>query len=74
MAFFFITAKQSITPNHLSIRARVRVKDQAGTRGKLFDPSNFAASSVAPGRRKDDRKVRESWNLRRDDHDGPWLL
>jgi hypothetical protein len=41
VAFFSLRAKQSSTPNHLSIRAHVRVKNQAGTRGKLLDPSNI---------------------------------
>ena len=41
VAFFSFTAKQSFTLNHLSIRARVRVNDQAGTREKPRDPSNI---------------------------------
>src|SRR5215467_5625904 len=72
VAFFSFTARQSFTPNHLSIRARVRVKDQAGTRRKLLNPRNIRSSSVAPAYARRTGRSVKSWNRCRDGHDGPW--
>jgi hypothetical protein len=54
VAFFSFTAKQSFTRYHLSIRACVRVKDQAGTLGQPLDPSNI-------GRVQRDADMTQGW-------------